>query len=432
MSVVATKPLLELLEAREILTPELVQQVKEYAQANGKSEEDSLIGTGLLNPDDLQALYAELCQIRYLKLEDVEIDIDAVRHIPARVAYRHHMIPIRRSGGALAVVMAEPLDSGAHKALRAVTDFEIIPFLGWPEAISHALYIHYGEPESQDPAEDSEPQPAEQRSVTHLIGAEDRVGYMAKSIAIDRSNTFDSLVVSSANQHAVSLAKEMLGESSGETACPYLFWGGAGTGKTHLLHAIANHYTAHSPLKRFILTTGQRFCDHLYECIRDRKQNLFRYFYRELDLLIIDDADAFLSRDWAQQELRDTIIALEKRHKRLALAAEEDLVNSPRVSPSLRPMLQKGRAVKMESYSQGARLEILTRKAGGIALPNDILSYLSGHAGDSIHDILGILQQLVILAVQDETQLTPQTVNDLIHMSGVREKSAEKRKNPVL
>ncbi len=432
MASMTDKPLIDLLETKEIITPAQATEARAYTQELGVTPEEALTACGILSQDDIAALYGDLYQLRFLKLEDVEIDLDAVRHVPAHVAHRHHVIPIRRSGSALAVAMADPSDSEARAALKQVTDFEIIPFLGWPEAIEHAIYVNYGErPESEGDSETSAKQEAP-RSINHVIGAEDRVGHMTRSVPVSRSFTMDSLVVSTANEHAASLAKQLLKESGEEGIVVYLFWGATGTGKSHLLHAIANHWTSQHPLKRFLLTTGNRFCNHLYESIRDRKHNLFKYVYRELDLLMIDDAHAFLTREWAQQELVDTCTALARNRKRLVLAASEDLATSGRTIPSLRQLLEQGKAVQLNAYSPSARLEILTRNAGGIELPEDILNYLSGHAGENVHDMLSVLQQLVVMAAKGERRVDAQTVAELIHAASARSESGFQALTPAV
>ena len=107
-----------------------------------------------------------------------------------------------------------------------------------------------------------------------------------RSIQLHRQQTFDTFVKDAANEFPAERRRAPSPIWNAEDTLqpvPLLGTGGL-RARSHLLHAVANHVTAHSPLKRCILTTGQRFVDDLFQSIRDKKINFFRYLYRELDL----------------------------------------------------------------------------------------------------------------------------------------------------
>ena len=339
-----------------------------------------------------------------------------MKHVPAAVAHAHKLIPLRRSGNALAVVFSDPSDAAAMSALRTVTDFEVIPFVGREDAVEHALYLHYGEP----------PHIAESAAATPSVPAraqslmeDDRISHMGKSIQLNRRWTFETFVEDSASQFPLSVRKSVADFQSDAGYNPFLCWGAAGCGKSHLLHAIVNHVAAHAPLKRFILTTGERFCENLFEAIRDQKLNLFRYLYRESDLVLVDDADALENRDWAQAELVETFQALQKGGRQLVLASRVNLTLNPRLLPRFREIVETGVIAGFSEYSIEAKLQMVKLQKGGVELAPEMLTYLVRRCGDSVADLMNLLQQITIQALRGEQEISHSVVDDLIRLYGL-------------
>jgi chromosomal replication initiation ATPase DnaA len=405
-----------LLIEKHIIGPEQHARAAERQKELGISFEQALMDLGFLSLDDLTTIYREMLQVHFLKLEDVEIDREAVRHVPAAVAHRHHLIPVRRSGNSLAVAMTDPTDPESLAALRRVTDFDIIPFVSRYDAIEHALYVNYGDP--ADPAAGD----GEAPSGDHLVRSralleEERTGHVGKSIQLNRQQSFETFVSDAANEFPVGVARAIAELQSEEIYNPFHCWGPEGCGKSHLLHAIANHVTAHSPLKRCILTTGQRFVDELFQSIRDKKTNFFRYLYRELDLLLLDDGEALLSRDWAQRELLETFRALQKRGRRFVISARRNLATEGRMLPELRVALESGVIAGFAPYSNAAKVEIARKHSGGVELPETVLAELV-EASANPCELLNLLQHVTVMSTMEDREITLEGVRDLIQMCG--------------
>ncbi|HEY3296259.1 MAG TPA: DnaA/Hda family protein [bacterium] len=404
------------LTEKKVISEEQYAQACDYQKQHSVSLDQALMDLNILAQEDLIALYRDVLQVHFLKLEDVEIDREAVRHVPASVAHRHHLIPVRRSGNSLAVAMTDPTDPQAMAALRSVTDFEIIPFVGRYDAIEHALYVHYGDPANATDAADVSPG-------DHVIRAralleDERIGQVGKSVQLNRSQTFDSFVADTANEFPLNVARSISDLHGDEEYNPFHCWGAEGCGKSHLLQAIANHVLAHSPLKRCVLTSGQRFVDELFASIRDKKVNFFRYLYGELDLLLIDDAEALLTRDWAQRELGETFRNLQRKGKRLVVASRHNLATEPRLIPDLRVALESGVIAGFSAYSVLARMDIARRHANGVDLKDDVLSELVARSNTSQRDLLDLLQQVTVMAALSQKEVTVELVRDLINLCG--------------
>ncbi|MDD5087242.1 MAG: DnaA/Hda family protein [bacterium] len=412
--------LTDVLIRRQIITPEQCDQATALAKEKNLSVGESLTQMGVLSADDIRAISEDLLNIRTIKLEDVEIDPEAVHHVPAAVAHRHHLIPIRRSGHTLAVAMSDPTDREALAALGSVTDFEIQPFLARYDTIEHAVYLHYGEPHVSETADAAEPAPDAGRSRPWQgLMEEGSIAHVGRSLQAQRGATFDSYIEDAANQFALSIAHSVSRFEPDQGYNPFHLWGAHGVGKTHLLHAIANYAAAHSPLKRCIMISGQRFLENLFECIRDKKLNFFRYLYRELDLLMIADADALLAHSWAQRELHETYTYLERNKKQLVLAAQNNLAAEPRLIAELRLALESGVIAHVGAYSALGKQEIIRHRMGTVALPEDVVEYMASESGEDLEELMRLVQHAVAMTVLEGQEVSVSAVRKIAEECGV-------------
>jgi chromosomal replication initiation ATPase DnaA len=415
-SEVKSRSLADVLREKQIVADDRIEEALRYHAERGVPFDQALVDLNVLSEDDLRMIYSELFQVRFVKLEDVEIDREAVKHIPARIARHHHLMPVRRSGNALAVAMADPADGAALDALHHVTDFDIIPFIARYDAIEHAIYLHYGDSSSDNEIAASGESPT-YSNPRNLID-DDRVGHVGRSLPLHCGWTFDAFVEDAANQFPLSVARAIADVQAEEGYNPYHCWGVEGCGKTHLLNAVAGAVMSRAPLSRVIYTDGERFVDNLFECIRDRKLNFFRYLYREADLLLIDDAHALLSRDWAQRELIETIRHMQRTHHFVVVAARDNIALEPRTVPELRIALESGVIAGFTTYSTSAKYEIVRRLAGTADLRPEIMKMLAEQCGN-IKDLINLLQQVVVTSVIGQRDVNEAVVEELIQLSGI-------------
>lgn len=73
-----------------------------------------------------------------------KIPRDILAKIPAAVAHRRGVVPLREAEGALIVAMQNPMDSAILEELRAITRMKILPVTASTEDIASSLRSHYG------------------------------------------------------------------------------------------------------------------------------------------------------------------------------------------------------------------------------------------------------------------------------------------------
>ncbi|MGB6429684.1 MAG: ATPase, T2SS/T4P/T4SS family, partial [Candidatus Acidiferrales bacterium] len=103
-----------------------------------------LLERGLVNQKDLASALEEVAHVPYVDASTVEVEPDVLRMIPQAVAKRFCVLPVRRDGSRLVVIMAEPQNLGAIDELRFTSGLSVSPRLGFRTEIFAAIDRHYG------------------------------------------------------------------------------------------------------------------------------------------------------------------------------------------------------------------------------------------------------------------------------------------------
>jgi type IV pilus assembly protein PilB len=102
-----------------------------------------LLERGLVNQKDLVSALEEVAHVPYVDASTAEIDPDALKMIPQSVAKRFCVLPVRRDGMRLVVIMAEPQNIGTIDELRFTSGVSVSPRLGFRNEILAAIDRHY-------------------------------------------------------------------------------------------------------------------------------------------------------------------------------------------------------------------------------------------------------------------------------------------------
>ena len=116
---------------------------------------------------------------------------------------------------------------------------------------------------------------------------------------LNKKYKFDTFVVGSNNKFAHSAALAVA-ESPGNTYNPLYLYGGAGLGKTHLMHSIGHFVLEQNQNMKVLYVTSEQFTNEVIESIRSGNaaaMTKLRDKYRTVDVLLIDDMNN-LSRLW--------------------------------------------------------------------------------------------------------------------------------------
>ena len=135
---------------------------------------------------------------------------------------------------------------------------------------------------------------------------------------------FDTFIVGSNNMfaHSACLA---VSESPGNTYNPLFLYGGAGLGKTHLMHSVGHFILEQNPNMRVLYVTSEQFTNEVIESIRSGNSSSMarlRDKYRTVDVLLIDDIQFIIGKESTQEEFFHTFNELHQAGKQIVLSSD--------------------------------------------------------------------------------------------------------------
>ena len=202
--------------------------------------------------------------------------------------------------------------------------------------------------------------------------------------------TFDTFVIGDNNQmaHAASIA---VAEAPAEAYNPLFLYGGAGLGKTHLMHSIAHYIIEHDSNLNVLYVTSEDFTNEVINSIQHKKQEELRNKYRSIDVLLVDDIQFIIGKDSTQQEFFHTFNALYNSKKQIILSSDKPPKDLDVLEERLRSRFSWGLTVDIQPPDYETKIAILRKRAelDHIYIDDEIFDYIATHIKSNIRDLEG-------------------------------------------
>lgn len=213
---------------------------------------------------------------------------------------------------------------------------------------------------------------------------------------INKDYTFENFIVGSGNELAYAACQAVAAEP-GTKYNPLFLYGGVGIGKTHLIQAVGNSVLAQNPKARVVYVTSEQFVQEFVDALRFKKNTDFAGFYRNADVLIVDDIQFLAGKEKIQEEFFHTFNALRQANKQIILSSDKPPKDIPTLEERLRSRFVWGMTIDMQTPDFETRCAILQTKAAGrsIDLPSDVTEYLATNVQTNIRELEGALNQLL-------------------------------------
>jgi chromosomal replication initiator protein len=226
--------------------------------------------------------------------------------------------------------------------------------------------------------------------------------------------TFESFVVGSSNQFAQAACRAVA-ESPGTTYNPLFLYGGAGLGKTHLLHAIGHEMLRLHPTRQMRYLSSERFTNDLINAIRYDRIGEFRGKYRTLDLLLIDDVQFIAGKERTQAELFHTFNDLYEGQRQIVISSDSTPKEIPELEDRLRSRFEWGLIADVQPPDFEARLAILKKKAelDQVQIPDDVAYLMANRIKANIREIEGALTRVVAFCFLSGRRMSVDLVHEL-------------------
>ena len=206
---------------------------------------------------------------------------------------------------------------------------------------------------------------------------------------------FENFVTGPCNRlpHAASVA---VGENPGKAYNPLFIHGGVGLGKTHLLQAVCQKVLERDQEMRILYLSCDSFINQFITAVETGDMNQFRYRYRQVDILVIDDIHFLAGRDRTQEEFFHTFNTLYQNHKQIILSADCPPSEIPELEERLVSRFNWGLVARIEKPCYETRVAILQKKARmrGLTLPEDVVCYVAAKVENNTRELEGAITKL--------------------------------------
>ena len=235
----------------------------------------------------------------------------------------------------------------------------------------------------------------------------------SKSTILNPSYTFESFVVGSSNQFAYTAALRVA-EKPGEQYNPLFIYGGAGLGKTHLLHAIGNFNLTRN--NQVIFTSLEQFMNQFTHHLRNGTMDRFRDKYRSCDILLLDDIQFLSRKEETQKELFHTFNELHGNGKQIVMTSDQHPKKIAGLEERLRSRFEWGLIVDIQPPELETKIAIIKKKCelNGIHIDNEIVNYIAANMGNNIREIEGIIIQLNAFANMMNQSITLEFAKNVV------------------
>lgn len=380
---VKRKTFADILVDEGIVSPNIMKKALKEQWSEGLPIELYLINKGYVNEDTLISVLTKRFPLKFVDLSIIQPDPEAVDHIPYRIAKKYVLIPIRKSGRSLAVVMGNPLNREMVSELKKVTDLKIIPFVGRISEILDYIKTYYSDEIKRDEGIGS---PAAYGKLKGEVG-----------LTLQSNMNFDNFVVSLCNEIAFSFAKSFA-ETRGVENTRLFIFGKEGYGKTHLINAVGNYILEHETFRGVLYTDALKFLDLLSVAKSDKDLKKFRLSHVETDVFLFDDLDLLMGHDYAQNQLLYILRELHLQEKQFIFTSSVPLKALAGLNKKLISIIESSIVAPIDKPDKELKMKILQKKLARLNLPSKVLDFIQEGAEDNLRILNAIINEVITLS----------------------------------
>jgi len=218
-------------------------------------------------------------------------------------------------------------------------------------------------------------------------------------LRLNAEYAFENFVSGPCNRlaHASCLA---VSDAPGTAYNPIFIHGNCGLGKTHLLQAICHRVLDSAPATQIMYLSCETFVNHFIEAVERGDLSGFRYRYRHLDLLLIDDIQFLAGRERMQEEFFHTFNTLYQLNKQIVLSADCSPSEIPSLEERLVSRFNWGLIARVDAPDLETRQAILRKKMRmrQMDIADDVTEFIAASIESNSRELEGAINRIHGLA----------------------------------
>ncbi|PIS02406.1 MAG: chromosomal replication initiator protein DnaA [Chlamydiae bacterium CG10_big_fil_rev_8_21_14_0_10_42_34] len=233
-------------------------------------------------------------------------------------------------------------------------------------------------------------------------------------LKLNRQYVFDNFIEGPSNQFVKSAAVGVANRP-GKSYNPLFIHGGVGLGKTHLLHSIGHYVGEHHKKLRIQAITTEAFINDIVDHLRNKSIDKMKRFYRNLDVLLVDDIQFLQNRLNFEEEFCNTFEALLNQNKQIVITSDKPPAQL-KLSERMVARLEWGLVAHMGVPDLETRVAIIKHKSErrGLDIPNQIAFFIAEHIYNNVRQIEGAINRLCAHSRLMSTNLNEDVVEKIL------------------
>ncbi len=215
---------------------------------------------------------------------------------------------------------------------------------------------------------------------------------------IDPNKNFDNFVTGSSNKLAFEASKKVSEDISHYN--PLYLYGGVGMGKTHLLNSIG---LSLKDKNKVMFISAERFMYQFVKSIKSNEMVKFKEYFRNTDILLIDDIQFMNGKEAMQEEFFHTFNALIEKGSQIIVSADRPPNKLTRIQERIKSRFSGGLVVDIQNTDYELRYKIIKSKtdelelfySNKISITKEIQEFISQEIRTSIRELVGALNRII-------------------------------------
>ena len=215
---------------------------------------------------------------------------------------------------------------------------------------------------------------------------------------IDPNKRLDNFLTSSSNKLAFEASMKVSENISHYN--PLYIYGGVGMGKTHLLNAIGLELKKNN---KVMFISAERFMYQFVKSIKSNEMVKFKEYFRNTDVLLIDDIQFMNGKEAMQEEFFHTFNALLDKGSQIILSADRAPNKLSRIQERIKSRFSGGLVVDIQKPDIELRKKIVENKSNElnrlypdqIKISKEIQDFISLEISTSIRELVGAINRII-------------------------------------